>query len=207
MKLQAALEAANINAFVAKKDIPPGNRWDADIRANLDACDYFLVVLTARYQHGQFTCQEYGMADAKGKKILIVDFDGTKPFGFMWNINCIEMKDIGSVDDDKSYETLVRDVLFKAEAAVVDTFVEKFCNAAHFREANEFNHELAKLRARFTDTQIKLLAKACVSNYEIYHAFYIDYVLSELEESMDKIDNDVAEELKKLIKKRRDRLK
>ena len=60
--LKKALKKGGISAFVAKRDLPVGRKFDEEIREVLDTCNIFIVILTANSSVSLYVKQEIDQA-------------------------------------------------------------------------------------------------------------------------------------------------
>lgn len=66
--LKKALERSNISAFVARRDIQTGRKFDEDIKDVLDTCKWFIVIITANASVSPHVKQEISQALRRAEK-------------------------------------------------------------------------------------------------------------------------------------------
>ena len=81
-KLQEALWAYGISAFVAHNDIEPTQEWQTEIETALATCHALAVLLHSHLHESNWTDQEIGFAMGRGVPVFSVRF-GQDPYGFI----------------------------------------------------------------------------------------------------------------------------
>lgn len=77
--LVAYLRALGVPLFVCADSIKPGTDWSATLRAELEAADAVIWVLSQSALASTFCAYEVGFATALGKPVHRVSLDGTPP--------------------------------------------------------------------------------------------------------------------------------
>ena len=91
MPAVAALRALGIEVFLCGDSIPQGSRWWDEIRAALQACDRFLLVLSASSVDSTWCAFEAGAALAWDKPVQLISLDGSLPPSFLAHL---QMQDL-----------------------------------------------------------------------------------------------------------------
>jgi hypothetical protein len=99
-KLQNALRAYGISAFVAHEDIEPTKEWEEEIEKALFSMDALAAILTPGFKESNWTDQEIGVA--VGRDVLVIPIrKGLDPYGFIAKYQGLqsEGKTVGEVAD------------------------------------------------------------------------------------------------------------
>ncbi len=74
-RLEEALEAYGVQAFVASHDVSPGQDWWQTITGNLDSCHALVAIGVGNYESRAFCQQEVGWVMARQRPILWLAYD------------------------------------------------------------------------------------------------------------------------------------
>ncbi len=78
--------------FLCADSILPGTRWQDTILAALDEKDRFVGLLSEATRTSPFCAFELGVACAKGKPIVLVSLDGSRPPDFVQEMQAIDLQ-------------------------------------------------------------------------------------------------------------------
>lgn len=86
-----ALRDLGLEVFVCGDSIPAGSRWWDEIRAALQACDRFLLVLSAASRDSGWCAFEAGAAVAWDKPVQLISLDGTLPPSYLAHLHMLDL--------------------------------------------------------------------------------------------------------------------
>ena len=160
MKLQN-----HFDVFIAHRDIEPSSEWEIVLQKRIEECDLFLALLSTKFRNANYTNQEVGIAAYLKKKIFPLSIDGTMPYGFISKYQSANFN-VQRIDEetDRLSELLQRVV--NETLRKIDEIIIALRYADSFGEANELAREMYT-NEDFTDYQLKELANAYKSNYQI----------------------------------------
>lgn len=87
----AALRDLGLEVFVCGDSIPAGSRWWDEIRAALQACDRFLLLLSAASRDSGWCAFEAGAAVAWDKPVQLISLDGTLPPSYLAHLHMLDL--------------------------------------------------------------------------------------------------------------------
>lgn len=169
-----------IDVFMAHDDIGGGKDWPKEIQKAIYNCDAFLILLSKDYRSSKYTDQEIGIALAYDKRILPVSIDGTKPHGFI--------NDIQSIKYDKIIEHIEEPTNSIFKKPMIKYLIRKLKNAHSFDESENWSKKLLKYEnigftdedIGFTDEDIKSIADVYLTNNQIYWAHRAGQIIYDL---------------------------
>jgi hypothetical protein len=159
------LELYGLQVFVAHEDIAPSSMWRKEILAHIEDCQLFLAFLTHSYTESDWTDQEFGIAKAKGKRVLPVVTAGdgrVMPYGFMDEFQAFFWE---SRNIEKSLRELVLTVLDRLSLPS-ENLVRGFESSESFDDAG-FGLQLLLARTDLTSDQVNRTARAYLENPQI----------------------------------------
>lgn len=192
--LKELLEKYGFDVFLAHEDIRPSAEWQKVIMQNLDAVDIFVPICSTQFKKSEWTDQESGYALAKGKKIIPVAINGSKPYGFIGSIQAVvcNIKDFEK-DISSLAAKLIKEISTdpKYEEAYYDGIIRSFKNSYSFVNAGDLSSILLKATS-LNKEQINEIVKASLENPQIKHSFKArPKVKSIIEKFKDSVEKDL----------------
>lgn len=167
-QIKHALEDYGLEIFLAHEDIEPLAEWVNTIRAELEACDVFVPILTENFNKSYWTGQETGIAIAHNK--LIVPLKVTvDPHGFISHLQALKM-DIDGIASScyKLTEVIASKPIFGD--LFRDALIKKFGGSSSFKNAAH-NTELLLLFKEYTLRQVTDIISHTIENKQINESF------------------------------------
>lgn len=104
--LSAALYGAGVGAYLAFYDRQPGVQLSEKVKANIDASDILLALITKKGADSTWVQHEVGFAIGRGKKVISFVEKGVKPGAMLQGVEYFEFDPSareGSVENMASY--------------------------------------------------------------------------------------------------------
>ncbi|MDA7959310.1 MAG: toll/interleukin-1 receptor domain-containing protein [Nitrosopumilus sp.] len=170
------LGICGVDAFFADDDIRAGRDWRKNLIDEIKNREYFVLLLSQLYHRGRFTDQEFGMAVAHDRKIIIVVMDHTEPYGFMKHYQHINMREW----KDEVYKACAGlskaagEITGRAGGLGVDFNIQALGKSRYYAEANYNARIILESREAknggITGTQINSIAGHYLENDQIHGA-------------------------------------
>src|SRR5574341_621347 len=167
-KIKHELEDYGLEVFVAHEDIEPLAVWVDTIRAELEACNVFIPILTENFDESDWTDQETGIAVASDKLIipLKVTID---PHGFISRYQAlkIDIKEIAS-----SCRKIAKLIALKPVLGDLfrDSLIKKFGESWSFDNASH-NTKLLVSIGGYNSRQVITIIRYIIENNQINQSF------------------------------------
>jgi adenylate cyclase len=115
------LDKYGFDAFLAEKSIEIGTKWDKAIGAAIEACDYFMIVVS---EHAAASTQvgeeiHYAFDHEREKRpgwIMPVRLDDTNPKKIYWQLGRLQYRDLTSADGIADFEAALQAIAASARA-------------------------------------------------------------------------------------------
>jgi len=165
-RLKGILAAFEISSFLAHDDISVSDEWRLRILREIAKADVFICFLSKNYFKSTWCIQESGIAAfRKNLPIIPLSLDGTKPRGFIANLQSVK---VGK--NSITIEDLIPAFLKHDFAKGIDILIEQVCASRNYRDAETNFRQILPYVSRMKHEQIKLLLKGSAENDQIYHA-------------------------------------
>lgn len=164
-RISEVLEEYDVITFMAHDDINVSEEWRQAILQELGQTDFFLAVLSERYQTSHWCTQEAGIAAFRGLTCIPLSIDGTIPPGFMQHVQAARLD-----PDNVNLISLLPGLIKHDEEWAIDILVDYVSAARGFRTAEDRFRALLPYRNRMTEEQGLNLLEACIENGQIHDA-------------------------------------
>ncbi|MEM4252532.1 MAG: toll/interleukin-1 receptor domain-containing protein [Candidatus Nitrosotenuis sp.] len=159
-----------INVFVAHEDLDPGIDWKKELTEKIIQCDVFIILLTDKFHHAEWTEQEVGIAHAFKKRMIPIRFDNTPTTGFMTDFQATR---ISYPLQEHEIKNLVDVIIAYSDEGQrhINDLIEQLRFAGSFIDANTCSRILFNTTNKFTQEQINKIAQAYLQNDQIRGGF------------------------------------
>jgi hypothetical protein len=164
---KAALEALNIDGFLAHEDFNASEEWLDGIKEKLDTADIFVALLSEDFASSIWCAHEVGYIVSREDEVLIIPLalDRTDPEGF---IHTLHAKRIHSDDEIKG--AIETTLLKKRPQLVLPGIISKVKNAGSYRTAEGVIAPLVPYFSKFTAKDAAAFATAAAGNSQVWDA-------------------------------------
>lgn len=181
-QLKYQLSQYDIKLFIAHEDIDVGVEWLGTLYKEIRNCNVFFMLLSKNYHASNYTDQEAGMALNLNKPILQISVDKTEPYGFTSKIQAImckypfeKRKIIKIVKSTKKLTT----EFSSTEPLIMDELTKRLGSVSTYSEAATLANRIFKYK-KISSVQINRIAKAYISNPEVFGSFIAKPLLSKI---------------------------
>lgn len=165
-QVQRLLFEFGVSSFLAHETIEVSEDWRQRILSELNTCGVFVPILSESFLKSVWTQQEVGSVVLRPEvTIAPISIDGTKPPGFLSNLQCAFVPSTGL-----SAELLIQPLVRRCPRIFVPGLIERVSMAPNFREGEA---RLRWLRPAFdilTPTELSSLVDVCLDNGQVYDA-------------------------------------
>ncbi len=197
-QIKHELEDYGLEIFLAHEDIEPLAEWVYTIRAELEACDVFIPILTENFDKSDWTDQETGIAIACNTPIMPLKVT-VDPHGFIARFQALKM-DIKKIAP--SCYKLVKVIASKPVLGDLfrDGLIKKFGDSWSFDNANR-NTKLLLSFEGYTLRQVTNIIGHIIANGQINQSFQARRKLSNyINIYKDSIDHELLQAFYEAIK-------
>ncbi len=165
--VKKALEEIGFEPFLAHNDVKVSEQWQERILEELAACKLFIPLLSKSLKASVWCNQEIGFIARRKKNVLTVpiSLDGTKPFGFIAQLQSHKMPSTG-LDP----ETVLDAVGRKWPSVVIEGKMKVLDPIHSFRSAESAVAPLVPYFEKFTAAQANEFARIANGNGQIWDA-------------------------------------
>lgn len=169
-KLQTALAARGVSAFVAHKDIEPSAEWQVQIELALASCDGLIALLHDGFDKSKWTDQEVGYVMGRGAFVFSVSL-GQVPYGFIGRFQAVPgaSRPIVEVADE-----ILRVLKTNKQSApaIAKALASHFADSDSYQAAKA-RFELLEDVTFWNDELVDIVTSASKKNSQIYDAWYL----------------------------------
>ena len=197
-QIKHELEDYGLEIFMAHEDIEPLAEWVDTIRAELEACDVFIPILTENFDKSDWTDQETGIAIACNTLIIPLKVTAD-PHGFIARFQALKM-DIKKIAP--SCYKLAKVIASKPVLGDLfrDGLIKKFGDSWSFDNANR-NTKLLLSFEGYTLRQVTNIIGHIIANGQINQSFQARRKLSNyINIYKDSIDHELLQAFYEAIK-------
>lgn len=196
-KIKNKIEDYGLTVFLAHEDIEPLEEWVERIRAELEACDIFIPILTKHFYESEWTDQETGIAFTRNKLIIPLKVSDD-PYGFISHIQALKI----DVDEIGPSCYKLAKVIVSRPAFVGlfrDALIKKFGDSWSFDDAGHNTNLLLSFEG-YTLSQVTNIIKCSVVNSQINGSFKAKRKLNNfINKYKDDIDSELLQAFYKAI--------
>ncbi len=188
--LHDKLSEQNIDVFISSKDLIISDIWLNELKAQIEKCELFMVLLSNNFRSAEYTDHEVGYAIANNKRIYTVRIDDLEPYGFMRQYHAkIISPEIKNSEINELSHGLIRYV--NDGVLALDEQIKTLKTSTSYREANA-NAKFLSDCSYFTNEQINNIAKIYQENREVRDAWTSGPICRQIIVSnKDKVDTDI----------------
>jgi hypothetical protein len=172
-EVQSLFSEFGVGSFLAHETIEVSEDWRLRILSELTTCSLFVPILSASFLKSVWTQQEVGSVVLRPNvTIAPISIDGTKPPGFLANLQCAFVPSIGL-----SSELLIQPLVRRCPRILVPGLIDRVLRAPNYREAEAHLRWLRPVFDILTPMELDSLLSACLDNGQVYDAWECRSVL------------------------------
>ena len=178
LKVYEMLNGADIECFLAQKDLKGGVNWNPIILQKLKSSNMFILMLSEDFRRSEWCNQEASIAfsEFKSKNAFMIPIylDSTRPYGIFYDVQGIDFYDFDSLDEFVELID-VPDIYFekalkKGKSEDVNNMIDELRYSASYSTSNEI---FKKLRAKkVTVEQVNEILEIAIVNEQVLNSFY-----------------------------------
>lgn len=165
---------AGFEVFLGHDDLEYSPDWLKEIWNNLNKADIVLPLLSESFLNSGFANQEMGIAIARGKAIIPLTLDGTKPKGFIYPKqarSCITQTEDSLINivAEIYLICLKHPSYIKFRECAMNSIAFALENSNHFKVTREVINAIIQTHdlKEFNLVQLKSMKNGCKNNYEV----------------------------------------
>ena len=194
-ELKSKLSKYGLSIFLAHDDIDGGSDWVSKLYEEIENSKIFIMLLSKNYHSSNYTEQEAGIALNRGKTILPISIDGTKPYGFVSSKQAI----FCSIPFENSKLEEIRKIC-KLDNVSTSSDLDKLLSELEHSRSYAKSATLASNLKKydFSESQLRRLVYSVLSNPQVSYSWVADGIINEIVgKYLDKVDPAFGRELKK----------
>ena len=166
-EVKAILSQVGVHAFLAHEDLEVSDDWRDRIVDELKACDVLVALLSKSFEISRWAPQEVGFMVIARPEVVVapVSLDGTRSFGFFGHLQSPRVPQTGM-----SREFLLVPLARRFPRAILPGLITIAGRAGSFRDAEAKLKPLVEFFPVFTSDEVEALAKASISNAQVWAA-------------------------------------
>lgn len=164
-RISEVLEGLDVDAFMAHEHIDVSEEWRLAILRELERMDFFVAILSERYQASHWCTQEAGIAAFRNLTCIPLTIDRTIPPGFIQHVQASHL-DVENI----SLLSLLPGLVKHDEGWAIDVLVAYVGASGGYRTAEERFRALLPYMDRMSEEQGLTLLEACHDNGQIHDA-------------------------------------
>jgi hypothetical protein len=164
---KAVLSEVGAHAFLAHEDLEVSDEWRDRIVEELHTCDVLIALLSKSFEASRWAPQEVGFLAIARPDVVIapMSIDGTRSFGFFGHRQSPRIPQAGL-----SRDFLLVPIARRFPRDILPGLITIAGRAGSFRDAEAKMKPLVEFFKTFTTDEVEALARASISNGQIWCA-------------------------------------
>lgn len=177
LKVYEMLNDAEIECFLAQKDLKIGDDWISTILQKLKSSNMFILILSENFRKSEWCNHEASIAfsEYKSNDALLVPIclDNTMPYGIFQGIKGINFSDFNSLDEFVELinvpNTYFENSLKKVKCEDVNNLIDELSYSASYSTSNEIFKKLSTKKV--TVEQVNEILEIAIVNEQVLNSF------------------------------------